>query len=362
MDFKNNITLDDKEIFDRYFKSAQPDISEFTFTNFFMWRQFYRYRYAIIYGCLCIIAVPLKGMPYAMAPICSRENGMTTEPREAWDPGKEARRSEHGENDGFEKAALAISEYFAANGWKLIFRKAGIESAGKLAAVFDLDPEIRNGSGPETENHKQGEAADSEGGFRDGATAGMPASFGRGIYQDRDNSDYLYITENLIHLKGGKYDSKRNHINKFKKLYGEFEYEEIDSSLISDCKEVNEEWCRKIGCEEHKPLYCEKIANFELLDNYEALGVSGAVIKVGGRPQAFTVGEMLNDETAVIHIEKANTDIHGLYTIINKEFCIRSWSDTRYINREQDLGIEGIRKAKLSYHPHRMVDKYSLFV
>ena len=101
----------------------------------------------------------------------------------------------------------------------------------------------------------------------------------------------------------------------------------------------------------------EKKANIELLNNYEALGCHGCLIKVNGSFEAYSIGEMLNKDTAVIHIEKANTKIKGLYQFINQQFCEKQWANALYINREQDMGVEGLRKAKLSYNPVELIEK-----
>ncbi|MFH1617769.1 MAG: phosphatidylglycerol lysyltransferase domain-containing protein, partial [Candidatus Margulisiibacteriota bacterium] len=94
--------------------------------------------------------------------------------------------------------------------------------------------------------------------------------------------------------------------------------------------------------------------------NFEALGLAGGGIFIGGKLQAFTVGTRLNPQTAVIHFETANPDYKGLSQVVNQEFVINEWSKMKYINREQDLGIPGLRKAKLSYHPHHLVNKYTI--
>ena len=177
---------------------------------------------------------------------------------------------------------------------------------------------------------------------------------------DRDNSDYLYNTSDLIGLRGKKYDGKRNHINKFNRRYT-YEYIPLECSLLDECSRIMEEWCGEKGCDCQDGDYCERFANMELLRNYKTLGCKGALIKTDGKFEAFTVGEMLNEDTAVIHIEKAKSSIDGLYTLINQQFTLREWSGTTYINREQDLGEEGIRKAKLSYHPVRLIDKYIVY-
>jgi len=175
--------------------------------------------------------------------------------------------------------------------------------------------------------------------------------------EDRDNFDYLYLVKSLSTLAGKKLDGKRNHINKFKKLHT-FEYEEINQDNISACKDILENWCIQRDYTTQSSLIAERIANLELLDNYMSLNLKGAIIKVDGVPEAFTVGEQLNSDTAVIHIEKANANIQGLYPLINQQFVANQWSDLVYVNREQDLGLEGLRKAKLSYNPVGFVEKY----
>ena len=122
-----------------------------------------------------------------------------------------------------------------------------------------------------------------------------------------------------------------------------------------------DQWCQDKNCSCQYGDYCERHANLELLHNYEALGCKGAMIKMDGFFEAFTAGEMLNEDTAVIHIEKAKTTVDGLYTIINQQFAEREWSGSTFINREQDLGEEGLRKAKLSYHPSKLIEKYTIY-
>ena len=105
-------------------------------------------------------------------------------------------------------------------------------------------------------------------------------------------------------------------------------------------------------------LRAEASAVEEVLANADALGVTGGCIEVDGQVEAFTLGELLNPETVVIHIEKANAAFHGLYQVINQQFLEQSWPNIEYVNREQDLGVPGLRKAKESYLPHHMVEKF----
>ena len=176
---------------------------------------------------------------------------------------------------------------------------------------------------------------------------------------DPDNSDYVYLAKDLIHLSGRKYHRKKNHINQFLKKVV-FEYRPLDRETVECCLEMQEAWCRMKECVEKPDLLAEDYAVYEALTWFEDLGYQGGAILIGGKVEAFSLGEMLNPHTAVIHIEKANPDIPGLYAAINQRFCQNAWADVTYINREQDKGIEGLRKAKESYHPHHMVNKYTL--
>ncbi len=296
MDFAE-ITLHNKTEFDHMIKQHNPQISELTFTNLFAWRYFYKFRYTIIEGLLCIISVPCRGEPFAMMPA-----GAVNE-------------------ENFAGAFYSLKEYFLQKGWRPAFRKI----------TSDELPYFK----------------------------GRIASEGSIIY-DRDNSDYLYNTIDLINLCGKKYDGKRNHINKFKRQHT-FEYIPLECSLLDECNRIMEQWCMDKNCNCQEGDYCERYANLELLHNFKALGCKGALIKMDGVFKAFTAGEMLNNDTAVIHIEKAKNTVDGLYTIINQQFVEKEWSGSTYINREQDLGMEGMRKAKLSYQPLRLIEKYTVY-
>jgi uncharacterized protein len=176
---------------------------------------------------------------------------------------------------------------------------------------------------------------------------------------DRINSDYVYLSEHLINLPGNKFHRKKNHVNRFKKNY-EFEYRSLNEDLAKSFLELQETWCELRDCDENPALVHEDYAIYEALCHYRELGFKGGAITINGKVEAFALGEFLNPDTAVIHIEKANPDIPGLYAAINQLFCEKEWSDVKYINREQDLGLDNLRKAKESYYPDHMVEKYTL--
>ncbi len=179
------------------------------------------------------------------------------------------------------------------------------------------------------------------------------------IEQDRDNSDYVYLTENLIGLPGKRYHGKKNHVNRFVKNH-EFEYKAFDEDLVKGVLDLQEAWCQLRECTLNPGLFQEGIAIHEAVSHFPNLGFRGGAISIDSRVEAFSFGEMLNPETAVVHIEKANPAIPGLYAAINQIFCANTWSHVKYINREQDLGVEGLRKAKLSYHPDHLLDKFTI--
>ena len=176
---------------------------------------------------------------------------------------------------------------------------------------------------------------------------------------DRDQSDYIYLTEDLIKLEGRKYHRKRNHIKQFKEKYSH-RYTLLTTDYISECLQLETEWCDLRHCEIIPGLLSESIAIKEAFDHFEKLGVRGGAILINEKVEAFTLGEPLNRDTVVIHIEKANPAFEGLYPMINQAFLENQWSRHTFVNREQDLGEEGLRKAKESYFPHHLINKYTL--
>ena len=179
------------------------------------------------------------------------------------------------------------------------------------------------------------------------------------VLSDRDQFDYVYRTEDLISLAGRKYHRKKNHVNRFLKMY-EFTYEELTPDMTDACLKLSEEWCVLRNCDEHPSMKGEERAILEAMNHWPRLGFKGGAIFIDGRLEAFSLGEQLNSQTAVIHIEKANADFHGIYAVLNQRFVQHTWSHTEFINREQDLGEKNIRKAKESYVPYRFIEKYRL--
>lgn len=175
---------------------------------------------------------------------------------------------------------------------------------------------------------------------------------------DRDYFDYIYLRSDLATLRGKKFQPKRNHLNKFRNAYPDYQYKPLTPELVSECLRLENEWCRANDCAENEALQAERKSMTAALNEMEALGLTGGVLYADGQIAAFTFGAPINRETFDVCVEKANTDIEGSYTMINYEFVNRLPEQYIYINREEDLGLEGLRKAKLSYQPDTILEKY----
>lgn len=175
---------------------------------------------------------------------------------------------------------------------------------------------------------------------------------------DRDSSDYIYLAEDLIGLKGKKFHAKRNHLARFREtncVYSPLTENDIDECIVflSDIYNENTDFS------DHSYL-AEQYAINTYFSYFFELGLCGGIIRQDGRIAAAAVGERLCSDTFCVHIEKADTSVPGIYAAINNLFAADAASDCVYINREEDLGIEGLRKAKLSYHPAFLLDKYTV--
>ncbi|MEG6522410.1 DUF2156 domain-containing protein [Desulfotomaculum sp. 1211_IL3151] len=181
------------------------------------------------------------------------------------------------------------------------------------------------------------------------------------IYKEmRDSFDYVYLLDKLVTLAGNKLHSKRNHINRFKAA-NNWSFEPISPDNLLACWKMNLIWCKKHGCAEDKQLANEDCAVRRSFKNFTPLGLEGGLIRLDDQVIAYTMGEKLNANTYIIHIEKAFGEIRGAYQMINREFAAfiqEKYPEIIYVNREEDMGYEGLRKAKLSYYPDKMEEKY----
>jgi hypothetical protein len=183
---------------------------------------------------------------------------------------------------------------------------------------------------------------------------------GRFLFEElRDSADYIYRAESLSTLAGKKLHSKRNFINRFKlENEGRWSFDDIRAEDIGELNEYEKHWRRDNRTSEGD-LDAENRAIKELLSNMDRLGAFGGILRLDGRIIGFSVGSRLTGDTADVHIEKAEWMIPGAYQTLNNEFIKRFCGEYEYINREDDMGIEGLRKAKLSYYPDEIKMKYS---
>ncbi len=174
-------------------------------------------------------------------------------------------------------------------------------------------------------------------------------------------SDYLYDKDDIIYLKGRKYNTQRNNINKFNKLYSDYTYDPITKANIEEVRDFFQDYI--IFSEKKNPLSdFEKQLTMKMLDNYGKLKQVGGVIRTGGTIVAIAVGERQGD-TLFVHIEKARRDYQGSSAVINMEFAKNNDAPgLKFVNREEDMGDLGLRTAKSRYAPVEMLRKYSATV
>lgn len=182
-----------------------------------------------------------------------------------------------------------------------------------------------------------------------------------GIYEveyDRDLADYVYESEKLSTLSGKKLHGKRNHINKFKAMFEDrWSYETMTKENLEECFQMALKWRRDNGCNDDEEKNAEMCVALNSLRLFEELELTGGLLRVDGQVVAFTIGEPVCEDTFVVHIEKAFADVQGAYPMINQQFVSHECAGYTYINREEDTGAEGLRKAKLSYRPAFLVEK-----
>ncbi len=278
---------EDKELFERYYSAREIEISDHTFSNYFIWRKLDRTQLTVIDGYLCPMVIGPDKKPHFMMPL----------------------------GEGNLRDVVRVC----------------LEHTGSVVRV---DEAFRTALG-ESEEYR--------------------------VVEDRDQFDYIYLAKDLAELKGRKYDGKRNHINALLKASNPV-YMSMGPEHVEECLSLNEIWCTKKRSEtEGFPnLECEAEAVKEALVNKEFLRLTGGILAVNGKIIAFTLGQKLAEDTAVVHIEKSDPLIRGAAQLMNREFVRNELSGSLYINREQDMGHPGLRKAKTSYHPMELRKKYNI--
>lgn len=172
----------------------------------------------------------------------------------------------------------------------------------------------------------------------------------------RDEWDYIYSVEDLTNLAGKKYHGKRNHISKFQNT-GEWRFELLSQANLRDCYAMCSQWYQEHVQAGNMAVLRDKDVVENAFRHFEELGLTGGVLYQFGQVVGFTMGEPLCSDTYVVHVEKAFADVNGAYPMLNQQYVSHMMQDYTYVNREEDDGLEGLRKAKASYYPVEMVEK-----
>ncbi len=286
--------LEDREVFLKYLGEYKFNTYEYSFSTLYMWRNYCTVEYAVINDVLVIKKTTKKNGSYFMQPV------------------------------GYKKENL----------FEIISSLNNIKNNSKdFKYLF----------------------GDIEEGFIKELEESLPVKLK--IEEDKDNFDYIYSSEALIKLQGKKYHGKKNHFNHFVNNY-KYEIREIgNEDTLKDAVAFAEEWYHSRERDSTELKY-ELIAIEDILRNLAELKLVGIVLYVDGVPAGITVGERINKNMSIIHVEKASPSYNGIYAFLNRTFAEKFLSETPFINREEDLGIEGLRKAKLSYNPVRTEKKF----
>lgn len=300
--FEKNIELENREELQEYLEGYDYGTSGLTFTGLYMWRESNQFCYRIIGDYLCISAL-------SHLEIGERELHFMFPPLT--------------KTGSYDRESLRYTILEA----KRIFEEKGESFSLRLVPGHMLD--IIKDAVPEMK-----------------------------FTEDRPNFDYIYSREALQNLRGKKYHAKKNYVNSFKKS-NEYEYQLINSGMEDEIMEYIAEFNGKKELSEHDMmlLKLEEDAMRDVFHNFEEAGYFGGVIRINGKIEALTAGGRAGN-SFVQHIEKANTDYRGLYPLVMNELLKSLPEDIEYINREEDMDMENLRKAKMSYHPVKLLDKY----
>ena len=302
--FENRITIDNREILEEYLNGYEYKTSGLSFSAQYMWRDINMFSWDIIGDYMCISGISHLELedgiilPFMFPPL--------------------TRTGEY-DKDSLRETIFRAKEHFEKKGQPFSLRLVPFHL---MEIIKEACPEMV---------------------FSD----------------DRPNYDYIYLTQDLIDLRGRAYHSKKNHLNYFLRTY-DYEYIEMTSDMADDAMKFIAEFNARKEVPEHEMemLRMEEQAMEDVFRNLEKVGYSAGAILIDGKIEAIAIGGQLGRNTITEHVEKANVNYRGLYQAINNEFCRNVASKAKYINREEDMGIPNLRKAKLSYKPVKLLEKY----
>ena len=304
--FDNRITLKDRAVLEEFLHGFEYRTSGLTFTSLFMWKEINTFSWEIVGDYLCITAADNldrdMGKPFMLPPLT---------------------RTGFYEPEGLRQTIVEAKRRF--------------EEKGQVFNIM-LIPES----------------------LLEVISAAMPVE--HRVLDDRANYDYLYDKQELIDLKGRAFHSKKNHLNYFLANY-EYEYLPMLPSMSAEAMEFIRAFNKRKNLEdphERELLAFEERAMQDTFIHLDTVGYLSGVIRINGNIEALSVGGHIGEQTVSVHIEKANIEFRGLYQAINNEFCKSMPPEIKYINREEDMGIPGLRKAKLSYNPIELIEKYTI--
>lgn len=285
------IELENKSIFDDFFIRFSPEISEYTFTNLYMWRNYYKFRWKKMENGLILVSLADPTKIIAFPPIGSNIKELLTN-------------------------LIDITNHSNT--------QQKILEIHRVPDRFILELK-------ETD-------------------------LSYSIEEDRGSWDYVYLSSDLKLLQGGNYATERRKFHKFSRD-NNWEYKILNKDNISLCLDLQEEWCNLRQCSDEPSLNNEDLAVKDVFEHWDALKFTGGVLTIDGKVCGYSIGEKLNENTFVCHIEKADPNIFGCYQAINQLFAEHLAKNYDFINREQDLGVYTLRMAKERYHPVKMIKK-----
>lgn len=300
---ENQVTIEQRDILEEYLGSYEYKASGLSFSSLYMWRNINRFSWQIIGDYLCISGVSKleddREAPFLFPPLT---------------------KTGFYEPEGLRKTILEAKRIFEEQGFVFSLRLVPFQMLDAIKAAFPT--EMR-------------------------------------FFEDRPNYDYVYLTKDLIDLAGRAYHSKKNHLNYFNNHY-DGRYVTLTSAMApqaeSFIREFNER--KNLTGHERELLLMEEDAMKDVFRHLEVVGYQAGAILIDGKIEALSIGGNLGKRTVTVHVEKANTEFRGLYQAINNEFCKNVAQRVKYINREEDMGILGLRKAKLSYNPVKLIEKH----